>query len=33
MEDQWLSVDEISAYLGFKLDTVYKWIAEKQIAS
>jgi excisionase family DNA binding protein len=29
MEDRWLSVDEIGAYLGVKRDTVYKWIAEK----
>lgn len=27
----WLSVDEIAAYLGIKRDTVYKWIAEKQM--
>jgi len=26
-----LSVDEIAAYLGIKRDTVYKWIAEKQM--
>jgi excisionase family DNA binding protein len=31
MEDRWLSVDEIAAYLGLKRDTVYKWISEKQI--
>ncbi|CZJ09035.1 TPA: helix-turn-helix domain-containing protein [Legionella pneumophila] len=29
MNDRWLSVDEISEYLGVKRDTVYKWIAEK----
>jgi len=29
MEDRWLSVDEIGAYLGIKRDTVYKWISEK----
>ena len=29
MEDRWLSVDEIGAYLGVKRDTVYKWIREK----
>ena len=29
MEDRWLSVDEIGAYLGGKRDTVYKWISEK----
>lgn len=29
MEDRWLSVDEIGAYLGVKRDTVYKWISER----
>ncbi|NCN05111.1 MAG: helix-turn-helix domain-containing protein [Spirochaetales bacterium] len=31
MEDRWLSVDEIGDYLGIKRDTVYKWIAEKEM--
>ena len=31
MEDRWLSVDEIAAYLGIKRDTVYNWIAKKQM--
>ena len=31
MEERWLSVDEIAAYLGIKRDTVYKWIAEKNL--
>ena len=31
MEDRWLSVDEIAAYLGIKRDMVYKWIADKGI--
>ena len=31
MEDRWFSVDEIAAYLGIKRDTVYKWIAGKQM--
>jgi len=31
MEDRWLSVDEIAAYLGIKRDTVYKWITEKRM--
>ncbi|MDD3761649.1 MAG: helix-turn-helix domain-containing protein [Acidithiobacillus sp.] len=26
MEDRWLSVDEISKYLGISSDTVYRWI-------
>ena len=29
MEDRWLSVDEIGAYLGVKRDTFYKWISDK----
>jgi excisionase family DNA binding protein len=33
MEDRWLSVDEIAAYLGIKADTVYKWITEKKMPS
>ena len=31
MEDRWLSVDEIAAYVGIKRDTVYKWIADKRM--
>ena len=31
MDDRWLSVDEIAAYLGIKRDTVYKWIREKNM--
>jgi len=31
MEDRWVSVDEIAAYLGIKRDTVYKWIADKRM--
>lgn len=29
MDDRWLSVDEISAYLGVKRDTIYKWITRR----
>ncbi|GAB1455864.1 helix-turn-helix domain-containing protein [Spirochaetota bacterium] len=29
IEDRWLSVEEISQYLGVSSDTVYRWI-EKQ---
>jgi excisionase family DNA binding protein len=29
MEDRWLSVDDIGAYLGVKRDTLYKWISDK----
>ena len=31
MEDRWLSVDEIGAYLGVKRDTVYTWIIAKSM--
>jgi excisionase family DNA binding protein len=31
MEDRWLSVEEIAAYLGINQDTVYKWITRKQL--
>jgi excisionase family DNA binding protein len=31
MEDRWLSVKEIAAYLGIKPDTVYKWIRRKNL--
>jgi excisionase family DNA binding protein len=31
MDDRWLSVDEIAAYLGVKRDTVYKWIDRKSM--
>ena len=29
MDDRWLSVDEISEYLGVSKDTVYTWISAK----
>ncbi|MCB5259126.1 MAG: helix-turn-helix domain-containing protein, partial [Candidatus Cloacimonetes bacterium] len=31
MDDRWLSVDEISVYLGVTKDTVYKWLSEKKL--
>jgi excisionase family DNA binding protein len=31
MEDRWLSVEEIAAYLGIKRDTVYRWITDKRM--
>jgi len=31
MEDRWLSVSEIAAHLGIKRDTVYQWLAKKQM--
>jgi len=29
MEDRWLSVSEIAAYLGITPDSVYRWIDSK----
>lgn len=29
MDDRWLSVTEISKYLGITKDSVYKWVREK----
>ena len=31
LDDRWLSVEEISQYLGVKRDTIYKWIEEKKM--
>lgn len=31
MKDRWLSVDEIAEYLGVKRDTIYKWIADREM--
>ena len=31
LQDRWLSVDEIAAYLGIKGATVYKWIDRKNM--
>lgn len=31
VDNRWLSVEEIAAYLGIKRDTVYKWIERKQM--
>lgn len=31
MEDRWLSVEEISQYLGISKDTVYTWINNKNM--
>jgi excisionase family DNA binding protein len=31
MENRWLSVDDVAAYLGVKRDTIYKWIERKQM--
>jgi excisionase family DNA binding protein len=31
MEERWLSVDDIAAYLGVKRDTVYRWIDQRAL--
>ena len=31
MEDRWLSVEEIAAYLGVQRDTVYKWLTRRKL--
>ncbi len=31
MGDRWLSVEEISKYLGISTDTVYRWLDERSI--
>ncbi len=31
MQDRWLSVDEISEYLGVAKDTVYNWVTNKNM--
>ena len=31
MNDRWLSVDDIATYLGIKRETLYKWLAEKNM--
>ncbi|MBO1769286.1 helix-turn-helix domain-containing protein [Agrococcus sp. TF02-05] len=31
MTEPWLSADDIAAHLGVRKDTVYAWIAEKEM--
>jgi excisionase family DNA binding protein len=31
LENRWLSVEEVAAYLGVQRDTVYKWIDRKRM--
>lgn len=31
MDDRWLSVDEVAEYLGVSKDTVYVWVAGKDM--
>jgi excisionase family DNA binding protein len=31
VQDRWLSVQELSDYLGIKRDTVYKWILRRNM--
>jgi excisionase family DNA binding protein len=33
MEDRWMSVDEIAAYLGVSKDTVHTWASERGMPS
>ncbi len=30
-KDRWYSIEEVAEYLGVKRDTLYKWIARKQM--
>jgi excisionase family DNA binding protein len=31
IDDRWISVEEIAAYLGVKKDTIYKWIDRRKM--
>ena len=31
MDDRWLSVTEISEYLGVRRETIYKWLERKKM--
>lgn len=31
MDDRWLSVDEIAEYLGVTRETIYTWVASKEM--
>jgi len=31
VNDRWLSVDEIAAYLGIKRETIYMWLSKKNM--
>jgi len=31
VQDRWLSVEELTLYLGIKRDTVYKWITRRNM--
>lgn len=33
MDDRWLSVNEIAAYLGVSRDTIYKWVDERGLTA
>jgi len=32
-KNRWLSVEEIASYLGIKKETVYAWVAKKEMPS
>ena len=31
MDDRWISLEEVAAYLGVKRDTIYKWIDRRNM--
>lgn len=31
IDDRWISVEEVAAYLGVKRDTIYKWINRRNM--
>jgi excisionase family DNA binding protein len=31
MQERWISVAEVAAYLGVKRDTIYKWLDRKKV--
>ena len=31
VDDRWISVEEVAAYLGVKRDTIYKWINRRNM--
>lgn len=31
IDDRWISVEEVAAYLGVKRDTIYKWINRRKM--
>ena len=31
IEDKWLSVNDISDYLGIRIETIYRWLKDKDM--